>query len=242
MPRTVASIALPSPKPLPKGTRQRPWGAGGGCMQTCIQGRCIVIRKRHVNGIAYMSSVNDLLDKVREAGNFPSDNALAQRLGLTRAVVSTWRSGRNPIPDERIAQLCALGKLDGPLWIALIHAERAQSATERALWRLMLDRMSAAAAVVALVALSMPGLANAKTAQIQAVSAADNGGMYIMLPRGLPIRTPISPVLAARCSPSSNPPNARRTWLHGANFSPSMQARRCRLDAPLKDGFGDAPG
>lgn len=127
-----------------------------------------------------MSSVNDLLDKVREAGNFPSDNALAQRLGLTRAVVSTWRSGRNPIPDERIAQLCALGKLDGPLWIALIHAERAQSATERALWRLMLDRMSAAAAVVALVALSMPGLANAKTAQIQAVSAADNGGMYIM--------------------------------------------------------------
>ncbi|MDZ5777852.1 DUF3693 domain-containing protein [Stenotrophomonas maltophilia] len=136
-----------------------------------------------------MSSVNDLLDKVREAGNFPSDNALAQRLGLTRAVVSTWRSGRNPIPDERIAQLCALGKLDGPLWIALIHAERAQSATERALWRLMLDRMSAAAAVVALVALSMPGLANAKTAQIQAVSAADNGGMYIMLQRGLPSRT-----------------------------------------------------
>lgn len=117
-----------------------------------------------------MSSVNDLLDKVREAGNFPSDNALAQRLGLTRAVVSTWRSGRNPIPDERIAQLCALGKLDGPLWIALIHAERAQSATERALWRLMLDRMSAAAAVVALVALSMPGLANAKSAQNQAVS------------------------------------------------------------------------
>lgn len=62
----------------------------------------------------------------------------------------------------------------------MIHAERAQSATERALWRLMLDRMSAAAAVVALVALSMPGLANAKTFQIQAVSDADNGGMYIM--------------------------------------------------------------
>lgn len=161
---------VPVPKPLPKGARQRPWGAGGGRMQNCIQGRCIVIRKRHVNGIAYMSSVNDLLDKVREAGNFPSDNALAQRLGMTRAVVSTWRSGRNPIPDERIAQLCALGKLDGPLWIAMIHAERAQSATERALWRLMLDRMGAAAAVVALVALSLPSAGNAKTAQIQAVS------------------------------------------------------------------------
>ncbi|WP_313440470.1 DUF3693 domain-containing protein [Stenotrophomonas sp.] len=127
-----------------------------------------------------MSSVNDLLDKVRDGGNFSSDNALAQRMGLTRAVVSTWRSGRNPIPDERIAQLCALGKLDGPWWIAMIHAERAQSTTERALWRLMLDRMSAAAAVVALVALSMPGLANAKSANIQGVSDLDGGGMYIM--------------------------------------------------------------
>lgn len=211
-------------------------------MRSRIRGRCIVSRIHPVNGIVYMDAVNQLLDQARIGANLPSDNALAQRMGVTRAVVSNWRQARNPIPDERIAQICAMAKLDGPLWIAMIHAERAQTQTERALWRLMLDRISAAAAVVALVALSMPGLANAKTAQIQAVSGSENGGMYIMLPRGLPIRTPISPVLAARCSPSSNPPNARRTWLHGANFSPSMQARRCRLDAPLKDGFGDAPG
>lgn len=127
-----------------------------------------------------MDTANDLLDKVRAACNLPSDNALAQKIGLTRAMVSSWRHGRHPIPDERIAQMCALAKLDGPTWIAMLHAERAQTATERALWRLMLDRLSAAAAVVALVALSMPGLANAKTAQIQAVSGAENDGMYIM--------------------------------------------------------------
>ncbi|WP_260618748.1 helix-turn-helix domain-containing protein [Stenotrophomonas maltophilia] len=118
-----------------------------------------------------MSTSNELLDKVRAACNITSDMALAERLMVTRSLVSRWRAGDKPIPDERIAQLCAMGKLDGPLWIAMIHAERAQSATERALWRLMLDRMSAAAAVVALVALSMPGLTNAKTAQNQAVSA-----------------------------------------------------------------------
>ncbi|MDZ5765367.1 DUF3693 domain-containing protein [Stenotrophomonas maltophilia] len=133
-----------------------------------------------------MDTANDLLDKVKAACNFPSDNVLAQKIGLTRAMVSSWRHGRHPIPDERIAQMCALAKLDGPTWIAMLHAERAQTATERALWRLMLDRLSAAAAVVALVALSMPGLANAKTAQIQAVSAADNGGMYIMFNSLLP--------------------------------------------------------
>ncbi|HHA2589881.1 TPA: DUF3693 domain-containing protein [Stenotrophomonas maltophilia] len=118
-----------------------------------------------------MDAVNQLLDQARIGANLPSDNALAQRMGVTRAVVSNWRQARNPIPDERIAQICAIAKLDGPLWIAMIHAERAQTQTERALWRLMLDRISAAAAVVALVALSLPSPGNAKTAQNQAVSA-----------------------------------------------------------------------
>lgn len=66
--------------------------------------------------------------------------------------------------------------------------------------------------------------------------------MYIMLPRGLPIRTPASPVLAACCSPSSNLPTPGEPGSTAPTFSPSMQARRCRLDTPLKDGFGDAPG
>lgn len=127
-----------------------------------------------------MSATSDLLDRVRDAANIPSDNVLSQRLGITRAVISGWRNGNYPVPDERIAQLCDMAKLDGPLWMALIHAERATSAVERKIWRLMLDRISAAAAVVALVALSMPGLANAKTAQIQSASTADNGGMYTM--------------------------------------------------------------
>jgi len=127
-----------------------------------------------------MTAVGELLDAARERTGIPSDNALAARLGIQRQLLSKARAGEKPLSDERIAQICALAKLDGPTWIAMIHAERATTATERALWRLMLDRMGAAAAVVALVALSMPGLANAKTAQIQAVSAADNGGMYIM--------------------------------------------------------------
>lgn len=96
-----------------------------------------------------MSSVAALLDKAREACSLPSDNALSQRLGVTRAVVSTWRSGNAPMPDERIAQLCAMAKLDGPEWLAKIHAERAQSPAERALWSKMLMRLAAAAIFVA---------------------------------------------------------------------------------------------
>lgn len=117
-----------------------------------------------------MTAVNELLDNVKIRLNLASDMALAERLTVTRSLVSRWRKGDTPLADERIAQICALAKLDGPTWIAMIHAERATSATERALWRLMLDRMSAAAAVVALVALSLPNLGNAKTAPNQAVS------------------------------------------------------------------------
>lgn len=127
-----------------------------------------------------MELENKLLDTVREKCGIPSDNALSKKLGVTRALVSGWRLDRYAIPDERIAEMCAMADLDGPWWIAEIHAAKAQSRVERKLWRAMADRLSAAAAVVALVALSMPGLANAKTAQIQAVSGAENGSMYIM--------------------------------------------------------------
>lgn len=140
-----------------------------------------------------MTAVGELLDAARERTGIPSDNALAARLGIQRQLLSKARAGEKPLSDERIAQICALAKLDGPTWIAMIHAERATTATERALWRLMLDRMGAAAAVVALVAVSMPGLANAKTAQIQAVSAADNGGMYIMFQARWPPERPEPP-------------------------------------------------
>lgn len=96
-----------------------------------------------------MQDINNLLDKVRESCSIPSDNALSKKIGVTRALVSGWRMGRYSIPDERIAQLCAMAKLDGPEWLARIHAERAQSPAERALWSKMLARLAAAAIVLA---------------------------------------------------------------------------------------------
>lgn len=92
-----------------------------------------------------MTATNELLDKAREAAGISSDSALSQRIGITRAVISAWRKQLYPMPDERIAQVCALAKLDGPEWMARIHAERAQSPAERALWSKMLTRLAAAA-------------------------------------------------------------------------------------------------
>jgi len=127
-----------------------------------------------------MTAVADLLDAARERTGLPSDNALAARIGIQRQLLSKARAGEKPLPDERIAQICAMAKLDGPTWIAMIHAERATSATERALWRLILDRVSAAAAVVALVCVSLPGVANAKGHEINDLHASTAHILYIM--------------------------------------------------------------
>ncbi|TVS47380.1 hypothetical protein E2P69_07700 [Xanthomonas perforans] len=111
--------------------------------------------RQNVKRFLYMPTTNALLDKVKESCSLPSDNVLSHKLGVTRAVISGWRNDRYPIPDERIAQLCAMAKLDGGEWMARIHAERAASPAEKALWRSVLDRLSAAAAVVALLVLAV---------------------------------------------------------------------------------------
>lgn len=120
-----------------------------------------------------MSAVADLLDAVKASANFSSDNGLAERLNLRRQNVHQWRHGFAPIPDERIAQICELAKLDGAMWIAKIHAERATSPVERKVWRSLLDRLSAAAAVLVLVVVAAPGVARAKAIDSQGFSGSD---------------------------------------------------------------------
>ncbi|OWR29680.1 hypothetical protein CEE55_17180 [Stenotrophomonas pavanii] len=114
-----------------------------------------------------MNAIADLLDQARAGGNFNSDMGLATRLGVSRQTLHAWRKGTAPIPDERIAQISELGKLDGAVWMAKIHAERATSPVERRVWRSVLDRLSAAAAVLMLLVVAAPGVARAKAIEIK---------------------------------------------------------------------------
>ncbi len=120
-----------------------------------------------------MNAIADLLDQARAGGNFNSDMGLATRLGVSRQTLHAWRKGTAPIPDERIAQISELGKLDGAVWMAKIHAERATSPVERRVWRSVLDRLSAAAAVLVLVVVAAPGVARDKAIDSQGFSGSD---------------------------------------------------------------------
>lgn len=67
--------------------------------------------------------------------------------------------------------------------MARIHAERAASPAEKALWRSVLDRLSAAAAVVALVVLTIgtvPATNQKKTIEINGLNGSGADKMYIM--------------------------------------------------------------
>ncbi|MGX9959015.1 DUF3693 domain-containing protein [Xanthomonas euvesicatoria] len=105
-----------------------------------------------------MSATNELLDKVKEVCSFPSDMAIAEKLGINRQMLWKARHEDKPLSDERIAQLCAMARLDGATWLARIHAERAATQVERALWKSMLDRLAPITAVVGAMALVALGV------------------------------------------------------------------------------------
>lgn len=127
-----------------------------------------------------MTAITDFVDAVRLAGNFSSDMGLAAKMGVSRQTLHAWKKGTAPLPDDRIAQMCALGKLDGAAWMARIHAERAQSAAERALWKSMLDRLSAAAAVVALIVMPIAHGKAENLANSTGYQAGTAHSLYIM--------------------------------------------------------------
>ncbi|WP_434983116.1 DUF3693 domain-containing protein [Xanthomonas arboricola] len=130
-----------------------------------------------------MAAVDELLDKVKESCSLPSDMALATKLGIQRQLLSKARMGDKPLSDERIAQLCAMAKLDGGQWMARIHAERAATQVERALWKSMLDRMTPVTAVVGAMVLAigmMPATGQTKTIEINNLHASSAHSLYIM--------------------------------------------------------------
>ena len=190
-----------SPAPSPKRTRQRPWGAGGGCDVSTSRAACKLIPSRRVNRIHHMNALAELLDAVRERSGLPSDMALATKLGIQRQTLHQARKGVAGLSDERIAQLCELGKLDGAVWLAKIHAERATSPVERRVWRSVLDRLSAAAAVLVLAVIAMPGAARAKAIDSQGFSGSDQPhSVYYVTNRVATQEARASPVLRSLTS------------------------------------------
>ena len=76
-----------------------------------------------------------------------SDNALSERLGVTRATVSKWRQG-GAITDEHLAKLIEIAHADLALFVR-VREEAARTKAEKALWGPLWDRLSPVTSTVA---------------------------------------------------------------------------------------------
>lgn len=95
-----------------------------------------------------MPTISQVLDTIRDRRSLASDNALAGLLGVTRASVSNWRTGRNMPDAVQCARLADLAGLPLAQVIGAAGEARAISREEKAVWK----RLASAAALFLLVA------------------------------------------------------------------------------------------
>lgn len=133
-----------------------------------------------------MQTLNKVLDMARGMCSRDSDRALAQALKVTPTTILGWRNGSRRITDEHLMAVIEKAKAD-PALAVLIRQETAETKAEKKGWATLWDRLSAAAAVLALVVVAVPGVARANPLPVQGVSGGHGDSMYIMLQaRSLP--------------------------------------------------------
>lgn len=91
-----------------------------------------------------MTNVAALLDKAKTHCSPANYGGLAVRLGVTRQVVSAWKTGDEPMPKERIAQTARIAGLDAGEWLIAIEAEQATGDVKKGLQN-VLKRLGIAA-------------------------------------------------------------------------------------------------
>lgn len=91
-----------------------------------------------------MKKVSMYLDEAQEIGAVKNDADLSKKLGISRASVSEWRSGKSTPNDDQAVKLAELlGKDPGEL-LAECGAARAKTPETRRAWERIAARMAGA--------------------------------------------------------------------------------------------------
>lgn len=101
-----------------------------------------------------MENTNELLDEVKRRHKIGSDYALAKRLGITRSVVSAYRTGKRNLGEDVAVTVADLLDVDPGYVLACMEAERTTHPAARAAWERMADlvKRHGAAAIFVLAA------------------------------------------------------------------------------------------
>lgn len=78
-----------------------------------------------------MDAQRKLIELAKERGGFATYSAMAERMGVTTATMSQWRSGTVPLAESRLEELCDFAGENAGFWDISIRAERAKSSSLR---------------------------------------------------------------------------------------------------------------
>lgn len=129
-----------------------------------------------------MAVATDLLDMYKQARSIPSDLALADDLGVTRALVSRWRKGERQPQEAQVEKMCRATGQDEGVWLTLMAAERAETPAARvSLLRLVdIAKKYGHAACLVLALGALPHNAKATEHLQQIATAHESAPVYIM--------------------------------------------------------------
>lgn len=108
----------------------------------------------------------DFLNAVKARHGIESDYALAKKIGITRAAVSSYRNRKSLLDDSTALKVANLLEIDPAIVLASVHAERAKKPEERRVWEAIIQKLGGAAAIVliGIGAISAPAPAHASAA------------------------------------------------------------------------------
>lgn len=102
-----------------------------------------------------METTNELLDLVKERHGLTSDYALSQRLGLTRSVISAYRTKKWMLGEEPALKVASMLGLDPGYVLASIEAQRTHNEATRRAWEKTAERLKSYGVTAVLLLLAV---------------------------------------------------------------------------------------
>lgn len=105
-----------------------------------------------------MKTTIEFLDELKARKGGASDYAIAKILGVTQQTISRYRVGKDYLGDSTAIRVAELLEIRPAIIISAVHAERAKSDQEKAVWRDIFEKLGglAASVVIGVAAFTLP--------------------------------------------------------------------------------------
>ncbi len=128
-----------------------------------------------------MLTLNDYLERCKNATKSPSDNQLAIKSGITRSAISNWRVGLRTPDDEAILKLAEISKLDLDEALLLASFWRAEGRVKARYKAMIMARNAAATIALSFGLLASPiGTSHSNATEISDTMPVSAEEMFIM--------------------------------------------------------------